>query len=58
MVYTDEEFIDELTNVVMDIIRRRFNINPDSDEDDNLYGEIHEAIKDTYKEILKVSRGK
>jgi len=53
MVYTDEEFIDELTNVVMDIIRRRFNINPDSDEDDDLYSEIHEAIKGTYKEMLK-----
>ena len=53
MEYTDDEFIDELTNVVMDIIRRRFNINPDSDEDDDLYSEIHEAIKGTYKEMLK-----
>lgn len=50
-VYTEMELIDELTNVVMDIIRRRFNINDDLD--DELYGEIHEAIKNTLRETLK-----
>jgi len=50
---SDIELIDELTNVVMDIIRRKFNINPDSDEDDELYGEIHDAIKSIYREAMK-----
>jgi hypothetical protein len=39
------EFIDELTNTVMDIIREQFGIRCDSDEDDELYGRIHEALK-------------
>lgn len=50
---TDIELIDELTNVVMDFIRGEFNINPDSDEDDRLYGEIHDRIKSTYREAVK-----
>jgi len=49
---SDIELIDELTNVVMDIIRRKFNIDPDSDEDDELYGEIHDAIESIYREGL------
>lgn len=47
------ELIDSLTNVVMDILRPRFNIDRDSDQDDQLYGEIHTAIKATYREITK-----
>jgi hypothetical protein len=50
---TDEELISELTNVVMDMIRKHFNISFDSVFDDELYGEIYEALLSTYKEALK-----
>lgn len=36
---------DETTNEIMDILRGLFNISEDSDEDDLLYGQIHEIIK-------------
>ena len=51
---TDEEFVYFLTNVVMDIVRERLNIDMDSDEDDELYGEIHQAIKEAIEETKKV----
>jgi len=38
--------VDELTNVTMDVVRKKFNINSDSNEDDKLYTGIHNAIKD------------
>ena len=42
----DLETVDEVTNVVMDIIRDKIKINADSDEDDNLYGLIHTAVRE------------
>lgn len=39
------EDVDELTNIVMDIVRNYFKINPDSDADDELYGKIHNEIR-------------
>lgn len=41
------ELVDELTSTVMDIIRREFNVNDDSNQDDELYGQIHHDIKAT-----------
>lgn len=41
----DIETVDDITNEVMDIIRDRFKINPDSDIDDEIYTEIHNAIR-------------
>lgn len=42
---TTIEDVDELTNEVMGIIRDKFNIDTDSDQDDELYGQIHNIIK-------------
>ena len=49
---TDIELIDELTNVVMGIVRAEFKVNPDSDYDDELYGTFHTALRETYSEII------
>jgi len=40
------ETVDSLTNVVMDIVRTRFYVNSDSDLDDSIYSEIHNAIRE------------
>lgn len=47
------EMIDYLTNAVMDIVRSKFNINEDSDKDDELYGQIHTCLKKCLREIEK-----
>jgi len=52
-IYTDEEFIDEMANVVMDVVRKRFNVAVNSNLDDELYGEIHGAIKALHREVVK-----
>lgn len=40
------EKVDEITNVVMDIVREHFGLNSDSDEDDELYTLMHNAIRE------------
>lgn len=37
--------IDELTNVVMDIVRDEFDLDSNSDRDDALYTKVHNAIR-------------
>ena len=37
--------VDDLTNDIMDYLREKFNINYDSDEDDLIYGVIHNTVK-------------
>jgi hypothetical protein len=39
------ERIDEGTNDIMDMIRKEFNLNPDSDRDDEIYGYVHNQLK-------------
>ena len=39
------EKVDDTTNEIMDMIRKEFNLNPDSDRDDEIYGFIHNEIK-------------
>lgn len=39
------EDVDELTNLIMDVIRLRLKIDEDSDLDDTLYGRIHNEIR-------------
>ncbi len=50
---TEIEMIDELTNCVMDIMRDEFKLNHDTDKDDRIYTDVHNAIGETYKEITK-----
>lgn len=38
------EMVDDLTNNIMDIIRKKFKLKEDSDEDDALYGELHNVV--------------
>jgi hypothetical protein len=38
--------IDETTNEIMDMIRTEFKLKEDSDKDDNVYGFIHNKIKE------------
>ena len=38
------ENIDELTNEIMDIVRQKYGIDSDSDEDDGLYSEVHNVV--------------
>lgn len=40
-----KECIDEATNQIMDKVRDMFNLNPDSDKDDELYSFVHNEIK-------------
>jgi hypothetical protein len=40
------ESIDKATNEIMDMIRGQFHLNPDSDQDDKIYGCIHNRLKD------------
>jgi len=53
-IYTDIEFIDALTDLVMDVIRKRFNIKEDSDLHDEIYEEIYERITNLHYETLKI----
>jgi len=36
--------IDGITNEVMDVVRAKYGLNPDSDEDDELYTEVHNVV--------------
>lgn len=53
----ENELVDQLTNTVMDIIRREFTLYDGEEvpysQDDALYGEVHAAIRETYKENTK-----
>lgn len=42
----DIEDIDKTTNEIMDMIREEFKLNEDSDKDDEIYGFIHNKLKD------------
>jgi hypothetical protein len=39
------EFVDEVTNIIMDFLRDSHGIDPDSDLDDMLYTYVHTYIK-------------
>ena len=41
------EDVDELTNRIMDEVRDKTGLDPDTDEDDEIYGLIHSSIKRT-----------
>jgi hypothetical protein len=47
------EKVDDITNEIMDALREEFAINEDSDQDDEVYGYIHNKIKHFYEENLK-----
>lgn len=38
------EKVDDITNEIMDIVRENFNLNPDSDKDDEIYTLIWNII--------------
>ena len=42
--YTNNEYTDELTNEIMDYLRNKLNINPNSDKDDMIYSQIWMTI--------------
>jgi hypothetical protein len=56
---SEQHLIDDFTNTVMEIIRAEFDLYeaPEYDEpysqDDHLYAIIHQALKETYMEVLK-----
>jgi len=42
--FTKAEYTDELTNQIMDYLRKQFKINPQSDKDDMVYSQIWMTI--------------
>ncbi len=42
--FTNNEYTDELTNEIMDYLRNKLNINPNSDKDDMIYSQIWMTI--------------
>ena len=42
--YTNNEYTDELTNEIMDYLRHKLNISPNSDKDDMIYSQIWMTI--------------
>ena len=43
--FVSNEYTDELTNEIMDYLRSKLSINPQSDKDDLIYGQIWMMIK-------------
>tara|TARA_R100000234_G_C4881308_1_gene127495 strand:- start:82 stop:303 length:222 start_codon:yes stop_codon:yes gene_type:complete len=42
--FTNNDYTDELTNEIMDYLRNKLNINPNSDKDDIIYSQIWMTI--------------
>lgn len=42
--FTNNDYTDELTNEIMDYLRNKLNINPNSDKDDMIYSQIWMTI--------------
>ena len=42
--YTNNQYTDELTNEIMNYLRHKLNINPNSDKDDMIYSQIWMTI--------------
>lgn len=40
-----DEFVDDLSNEIMDFIRQEFQLKEDSDRDDRVYSVIHVLIR-------------
>ena len=43
--FVSNEYTDQLTNEIMDYLRNKLSINPQSDKDDLIYGQIWMMIK-------------
>lgn len=44
-IHMQDEFVDDLSNEIMDFIRQEFQLKEDSDRDDRIYGVIHVLIR-------------
>ena len=42
--FTNNDYTDELTNEIMDYLRNKLNINPNSDKEDIIYSQIWMTI--------------
>tara|TARA_X000001382_G_scaffold114622_2_gene93061 strand:- start:2543 stop:2764 length:222 start_codon:yes stop_codon:yes gene_type:complete len=42
--FTNNDYTDKLTNEIMDYLRNKLNINPNSDRDDIIYSQIWMTI--------------
>ena len=42
--FTNNDYTDELSNEIMDYLRNKLNINPNSDKDDIIYSQIWMTI--------------
>ena len=42
--FTNNDYTDKLTNEIMDYLRNKLNINPNSDKDDIIYSQIWMTI--------------
>ena len=42
--FTNNDYTDELTNEIMDYLRNKLNINPNSEKDDIIYSQIWMTI--------------
>ena len=42
--FTNNDYTDKLTNEIMDYLRHKLSINPQSDKDDMIYGHIWMTI--------------
>ena len=42
--FTNNEYTDELTNEIMDYLRHKLSINPQSDKDDMIYSQVWMTI--------------
>tara|TARA_R100000700_G_scaffold16118_1_gene22344 strand:- start:392 stop:613 length:222 start_codon:yes stop_codon:yes gene_type:complete len=42
--FTNNDYTDKLTNEIMDYLRSKLNINPNSDKDDIIYSQIWMTI--------------
>ena len=42
--FTNNDYTDELTNEIMDYLRNKLNINPNSDKEDMIYSQIWMTI--------------
>jgi hypothetical protein len=43
------ELVDDITNEIMDYLRDRFEMNADSDQDDEIYTIVHGIVKEKLK---------